>query len=348
MAVVAPIPVTTNHRHGTAQNPFARLHSNGPFGRRGSSDIALSSPARSTSSTACNSISQRPLTSLEDLAAHLEQEQTLNDSPSAAFTTYLDSKLYGENNNSFTFLPKRSRSLPSNYFTSSSTKSSISSKPPLRKAKSVRFADTFGLPLAAVVKQLTNNDSSYTANKIVPYEDEDLLNTCPLILSGPQPLDKCTTSEEESSRGDTSKVDKLPSQFVPRPRPIPSSSSYSTHKHTLTFTLPSLEPDFLDRVNRDNVVLESIREEPRSLHGIVRVSNLAFEKEVVIRWTHDHWRTSHDTCSVFCSNDGSTDRFAFELPINGDDVSFAIRFRAKAVEYWDNNHGNDYTVLSGP
>lgn len=340
MAVVA-MPITTS-LHATAQNPFARLHY-GPLGRRGSSDIALSTPLGPRSvSSGCSTANQRQLTSLEDLAAQLEERVDEVYCPSAAFT-YLDGKDHGDEDNSFTFFPTRSRSLPSNYFTSCSAKSAISSKPLLRKTKSVRFADTQGLPLVDVVHQLTFKDSSYTANKIVPYEDEDLLNRCPLILSGLQSIDqKCTTLEEQSN-GDAS---KSPKKFVLRQNP--PSSNYFAHKHTFTFTQPSLEPDFLDRVKMDYVVLESIREEPRSLHGIVRVSNLSYEKDVYIRWTHDHWRTSHDTCSVFCSNDGSTDRFAFELPINGDDVSFAIRFRTQGIEYWDNNYGRNYTVLSGP
>ena len=119
-----------------------------------------------------------------------------------------------------------------------------------------------------------------------------------------------------------------------------------THRHKLAFTQPSLEPDFFNRVSRDCVCLESIREEPRCLHGIIRVSNLSYSKEVAVRWTHDNWRTSHDTHAVFLSNHGATDRFAFELPINGDDVSFAIRFRSEGTEHWDNNRGSNYTVLS--
>lgn len=339
---MTPMPVTTNHH--TPQNPFACLHRE-PRGKGGMPDVAvLPSVVAMGANGGRSAPNLRQLASLEDLAAHLEgQKLDSGDNPSAAFS-YLDGKPYGEENNSFTFFPKRTRSLPSNYFTSCTAKSAISSKHPLRKAKSVRFADTQGLPLVAVVHQLTHKDSSYTANIIVPYEDEDLLNRCPLILSGPHVTDKKSGASEDWSGDDTSERVEAPLTFALRQN-SPSSTHYA-RRHT--FTLPSLEPSFLDRVKRDNVVLESVREEQRSLHGIVRVSNLTYRKEVVIRWTHDHWRTSHDTCSVFSSNDGSTDRFAFELPINGDDVSFAIRFRALDTEYWDNNYGMNYTVLSGP
>jgi protein phosphatase 1 regulatory subunit 3A/B/C/D/E len=223
-------------------------------------------------------------------------------------------------------------------------KSASNSKPPLRKAKSVRFADTQGLPLVEAVHQLTCKDSSYTANKIVPYdEQEDILGSLPLIATAP-----ATTANKKGSSTLTPPR-TLPQRSSSPPssaKKVNSPSKLPVHKHTFTFGQPSLEPDFFERVERDSVVLESIREEPRSLHGIVRVFNLAYNKEVVIRWTHDGWRTSHDTNAVFCSNDGNTDRFAFELPINGDDVSFCIRYRVESGEYWDNNRGTNYTITS--
>lgn len=247
--------------------------------------------------------------------------------------------------------------------------SSTPVRPPLRKSKSVKFADSQGLPLVEAVHELTRTDSSYTARKIVPWADEDFLAPVHLLAA---PKSKTKTSDEKSScTSETSELQKAstssnakrdpcgPSASGKNPLPIgrsksvPSNSKRQnspnfapTHRHKLTFTQPSLEPDFFNRVSRDCVCLESIREEPRCLHGIVRVSNLSYSKEVAIRWTHDNWKTSHDTHTVFLSNHGATDRFAFELPINGDDVSFAIRYRSEGKEYWDNNRGSNYTVLS--
>lgn len=325
MAVVAPLPMRTTH----IQNSFGLYHNPG----RRSSDASISTTvagggvARTSSGTPTHPRRPQQLTSLEDIAAQLELR--LSTSPSADFG-YCDGKLYGESK-----LLLKSRSLPN--FSTHPEKSN-SQKIPLRKAKSVRFADTQGLPLVEAVHQLTLRDSSYTANKIVPYADQDdILGSLPLMATAPAAFSKPPT----------------PPRTLPQRTGSPPTASrknspnkLSTHKHTFTFTQPSLEPDFFERVERDNVVLESIREEPRSLHGIVRVFNLAYSKEVAIRWTHDCWRTSHDTNAVFCSNDGNTDRFAFELPINGDDVSFAIRYRVENGEYWDNNRGANYTVTS--
>jgi len=333
MAMVAPMPVTTHPRNS--------------FGYRRGSDLAINigSPAHNASNVAAAAAppaSRRPpLTTLENIAAELQFR--LSTSPSADFG-YQDGHLYGESAVSL----HKSRSLPPN-FAHNRPKSSINHKTPLRKAKSVRFADTQGLPLVAAVHQLTLKDSSYTASKIVPYDDQDdILSRCPLMVAAPN------KGAQKNHSAEVNRSHSVPSSFnTNSAKPTTFGRKESpplivspTHKHTFLFTQPSLEPDFFERVKQDNVVLESIREEPRSLHGIVRVSNIAFSKEVTIRWTHDGWRSSHDTCCVFCSNDGSTDRFAFELPINGDDVSFAIRYRVEGTEYWDNNRSQNYTVTA--
>lgn len=332
MALVAPMPVTTH-----PQNSFGlRYHSSsGMAGRRHHSELQMttstgaSSRSRTTSSGPPSS-SRPPITSLEDIAAQLETR--LSVSPSADFSCLdFDSSFRSEG---YSVPLLKSRSLPN--FNRHQLKSNISPKPPLRKAKSVRFADTQGLPLVAAVHQLTHRDSSYTENKIVPYDDqEDILSGLPLMIAAPRPSTIATATSSATTRN-SPKI----------PRKLNSPCKHSVHKHTFTFTNPSLEPGFFGRVKGDYVVLESIREEPRSLHGIVRVFNLTYSKEVTVRWSHDGWRTSHDTCAVFCSNDGDTDRFAFELPINGDNVTFAIRYRTEEREFWDNNRGKNYTIIS--
>lgn len=328
MAVVAPMPVTT-HTPGS----FSSYHNQD---RRRSSDIGMDL-GRSISSGNAN---RPPLTTLEDIAAQIQLR--LSTSPPSADFSYLDGKVYGESSSGNRM---KSRSLP-NLFRNQK-KSNLSSKLPFRKSKSVRFADTQGLPLVVAVHQLTNKDSSYTANKIVPYDDQgDILSGQPLLAAAPEAERKDSKLGYPSNP--TAPKTLPPRNISPAKTPRRQNSPPLKHKHVFAFTQPSLEPDFFERVHRDSVVLESIREEPRSLHGIVRVSNLAFSKEIIIRWTHDGWRTSHDTACFFCSNDGNTDRFAFELPINGDDVSFAIRYRVEGAEYWDSNKGANYTVTSRP
>lgn len=337
-----PLPDSTFSRFNATQLP-----------RRGSDVVT---------SPTCNS--QLPMIAFNDL------QNWLGTSPTGGLDFLAGDNFYSYNSmpastreNGRTRAPlQKSRSFPKarHEDPALALQSSTPIRPPLRKAKSVKFADSQGLPLVEAVHELTRQDSSYTARKIVPYADEDFLAPVHLLAAPNCRIEKVevksSSSTEAKIQSPTKREQKGSncgkSEATPPGRPKPNGKRNNppsfgpTHRHKLTFTQPSLEPDFFNRVSRDGVCLESIREEPRCLHGIVRVSNLAYSKEVAVRWTHDNWKTSHDTHAVFLSNHGATDRFAFELPINGDDVSFAMRYRAEGAEYWDNNRGSNYTVLS--
>lgn len=330
MALVAPMPIPHN-----SESTFSR------FNRRSSDMAIINSPVSNNYRT--------PQITLESIAAGLS---LFGSSPTGEFS-YLTGDIYDDH-----FKPPRgplqkSRSFP-NTRRDDPMKGCVH-RAPLRKAKSVRFADSQGLPLVERVHQLKVSDSSYTECKIVPYDDDDIFGKVKLIArpsktSTPQALKSNGHPKalEKSKSFDCAAMSSKKEETLTSPPQFKRqlSPNFNVHKHEFGFTQPSLEPDFFDRVNRDSVVLESVREEPRSLHGIVRVANIAYEKEISIRWTHDNWRTSHDTQAVFCSHDGETDRFAFELPINGDDVIFAVRYRADKKDYWDNNRGKNYIVYS--
>ena len=285
----------------------------------------------------------QPEFTLESLA------DLLSTSPNGGFN-YLSGDVYNclslpsnfpPNNGERPYVAQRSRSFP-RVKRDEPRKSCVQPEGAVRRTKSVRFADSQGLPLIEAVHPLTSSDPSYTENKIVPYTDEEIF--------GPVIAHSATSSRRASEPPNTLATLKINTTGISRigsPRhpkhPVPSSPP---HVHTLEFTQPGSDPGFFERVGREYVVLESIREESRSMHGVVRVSNLAYEKEVTVRWTHDNWRTNHDTHAIFCANDGPTDRFTFELPVNGDDVSFAIRFRAQGQEFWDSNRGRNYLISS--
>lgn len=275
--------------------------------------------------------SEEPEFTLESLAAELTW---LSTSPTATGgLTYLTGDFYSSKTTVYTSGGpplQKSRSLPivkKHEF----PKSCVHTEKRVRRAKSVRFADTQGLPLVEAVHPLTSADPSYTENKIVPYSDEDFFGTV-LTLSGSQKNHK-NSSAPVNCKGVTEP--KLPKPLRPH-----------SHRHTFKFSQPGNDPRFFERLAKENVVLENIRAEPRSVHGIIRVSNIAYHKEVTVRWTHDAWRSSHDTHAVFCTNDGGTDRFTFEIPVNGDDVQFAIRYQTDGKEFWDNNRGQNYLIVS--
>ncbi|XP_060693938.1 protein phosphatase 1 regulatory subunit 3E isoform X1 [Hemiscyllium ocellatum] len=119
------------------------------------------------------------------------------------------------------------------------------------------------------------------------------------------------------------------------------------------FSDPGSSPDFEGRVRRDRVCLESISTDQFSVLGLVRVLNIAYEKQVTVRYTLNHWQSYMDVAATYSghSADGSTDTFSFKLvaPVfldTGGTLLFAIRYLVAGREYWDNNKGSDYLVRS--
>lgn len=335
MALVDPLPVP-NHSHPIQSwtSTFSRYN---PMRRTGS-------PTRE----------EPQLRTLESLAAELNT--LYSSSPTAGFsylagdyysssttTTVYRTKSSGANESDGTRRPRvpiqKSRSFPK----VKKEQCVATEDRTLRKAKSfktVRFADSQGLPLVEAVHQLTVGDSSYTENEIVPYGDEEVFGAVHTVVA--HRLLASSTSAPSLSTPD-------PVTSSPRPKTLGKQTKTSpTHKRTFKFTQPGVEPGFYERVSNDKVTLESIREEPKSIHGVIRVSNISYDKEVTVRWSHDNWKSYHDTHAVFCANDGGTDRFTFELPINGDDLVLAIRYRVESQEYWDNNRGRNYLISSEP
>lgn len=207
----------------------------------------------------------------------------------------------------------------------------------LRKSKSVRFADSQGLPLTAV-HPLTSADSSYTNNIIVPYDDDD-------VFGDVAPARKGRPDVQKMSLHVTAVCTQQLSYTAAAAAAITTTTTYI---RKFNFAQPGTEPDFFERVNSQKVCLESLRSERRTLHGIVRLANIAYEKSVTVRWTVDKWQNYHESRATYipCSSDGNTDSFAFELPINGEDVEFAIRYQCNGQDHWDNNKGRNYVVYS--
>ena len=87
--------------------------------------------------------------------------------------------------------------------------------------------------------------------------------------------------------------------------------------------------------------------------GTVKVKNISFEKEVIVRVTWDDWKSQQD---IFCTYNKAYgpatcahvifDTFSFKitLPPSSKRLEFCICFRTDQQEYWDNNKGHNYTI----
>ncbi len=191
-------------------------------------------------------------------------------------------------------------------------------RPPIRKARSVKFADSKGLPLASI-RKLTSADPFQTEGTIVPKILTDLG-----ALSFKGAYTTPTTTGADGKGGS------------------PKSPTRKLH-----FNQPGSQPDFFNKLKSQNVSLESIStSQPKAIHGIVRVMNISYDKNVSVRWTQDDWATQHDSECSYCqgSSDGMTDRFSFTIPVGEQKVQFAVCYRVHDREYWDSFNGQNYLI----
>lgn len=87
--------------------------------------------------------------------------------------------------------------------------------------------------------------------------------------------------------------------------------------------------------------------------GTVKVKNISFTKEVIVRVTWDDWKSQQD---IFCTYNRAYgpvtcahvifDTFSFKitLPPSSKRLEFCICYRADTQEFWDNNKGLNYTI----
>lgn len=108
-------------------------------------------------------------------------------------------------------------------------------------------------------------------------------------------------------------------------------------------------------IERDLVSLENVivKDEESIVVGTVKVKNISFAKEVIVRVTWDDWKSQQDIFCTFNRAYGPNtcahvifDTFSFKitLPPSSQRLEFCICYRADGNEYWDNNGGKNYTI----
>ena len=118
------------------------------------------------------------------------------------------------------------------------------------------------------------------------------------------------------------------------------------------------QPAFLERLRQQRVCLERVLCSEVGIIGKVQVLNLAYEKEVVVRYSFTDWKSEAETKAGWLTAVSSDDKpdqpnadiFCFRLPVPpfilqpGATLEFAICFRVMGAEYWDNNGGVNYKL----
>lgn len=113
-------------------------------------------------------------------------------------------------------------------------------------------------------------------------------------------------------------------------------------------------PDNTSVVFLENVFLTT---DKNTLIGHVAVKNIAFEKQVIIKYTFDNWKTVTELVAEYNDDvrrkrrNNGYDRFSFainmaDLPQHAFSKSlfFCIRYRCDNQEFWDNNGTRNYQV----
>lgn len=113
---------------------------------------------------------------------------------------------------------------------------------------------------------------------------------------------------------------------------------------------------FRQKIEREFVSLENVivKDDESIIVGTVKVKNISFEKEVVVRVTWDDWKSQQDIYCTYARAYGPVtttahvvfDTFSFKitLPPSSKRLEFCICYRAKTQEYWDNNDNKNYTI----
>lgn len=121
----------------------------------------------------------------------------------------------------------------------------------------------------------------------------------------------------------------------------------------VSFPHPATSENLTERVLHNKVSLEScsINNSNRRVYGTVRVANIAYAKDVRVRYSVNGWLTCADAQATYIehSNDLITDRFSFELTIPEhlsarSRLEFAVRFSAANQIFWDNNFNRNYAL----
>ena len=190
-----------------------------------------------------------------------------------------------------------------------------------RHKKEVRFADALGLDLTSI-KQILNQEDP----PIVPDSAMKGLN-----------VEDRYFAVWPFAFGMKGPVDAGPVQRV---------------RHLCAcFAQPGYSPDFTRRVEERRVSLEhcTVDDVLLMISGTIRVANIAFEKQVAVRYTINGWMTYADEAAKYLQGAGGTDQFTFKVHLPdyfdfSSRMEFSVMYVAGGQTFWDSNFGANYRI----
>ncbi|PVU87919.1 hypothetical protein BB561_006125 [Smittium simulii] len=209
----------------------------------------------------------------------------------------------------------------------------------------VRSFSTPECGLRSILKQQISSTRSISCFKKNVRFSEDLEKVLP-FLKHETPL-KCSIKESNF-------------ELVTEPRPEAPFVSIKSN-NCIAIRGPLNESRLDGNCLQSPVSLSSVTFDSLSniFFGIMFVQNIAYEKNIIVRYTHDNWKSFKDAGADFSNNflstneNNSVDRFSFiiqiphgseiyKLPCQYLDLEFCIRYNVKGQDYWDNNKSANY------
>ncbi|CAO3693884.1 unnamed protein product [Umbelopsis ramanniana] len=107
-----------------------------------------------------------------------------------------------------------------------------------------------------------------------------------------------------------------------------------------------------DMISVESIVLAS---DQKSLIGKCKVNNIAFNKQVTVRYTFNYWQDVTEVQAAYRESigreSGNTDRFMFNIPLNDrleksnqETMYFCLKYTVNGTDYWDSNEGLNYQL----
>ncbi|KIH54069.1 putative phosphatase regulatory subunit [Ancylostoma duodenale] len=103
--------------------------------------------------------------------------------------------------------------------------------------------------------------------------------------------------------------------------PTPPSSPTPEHRLILTNFVYRTESEYNQRAHDDFVCLAKLRAQGRTIVGQINVANIAFTKEVAIRYTTNDWASYDEVAASYGHNvfgANNVDAFVFSLMLPTD------------------------------
>jgi Carbohydrate/starch-binding module (family 21) len=107
-----------------------------------------------------------------------------------------------------------------------------------------------------------------------------------------------------------------------------------------------------DMISIESIALAS---DQKSLVGKCKVNNIAFNKQVTVRYTFNYWQDVTEIQAAYRESIGressNTDRFMFNIPLNDrmekssqETMYFCLKYTVNGTDYWDSNDGLNYQL----